>query len=148
MLAGLGQAHDHRVERFGEFAHEVHALLEVSPGDHLGLPGQVAEVGLKSLEGAGGHPFGRECLCQVAFGNAERELLHGVEVGEQLREPALLVRAAGRLRGGNGASIPGSLQEPQRLFKLVVHRSYARRGIWKRTDPQDFTPLRCRCAWP
>ena len=51
LCEGFPQLLRHAVERLREVSHEIDTLAQVALGDLLGLPGQVAKIGVEILEG-------------------------------------------------------------------------------------------------
>ena len=65
----LLEACNHSIECLGKFAHKIYLLAEITLGDHLGLPCQMAQTGLQGLEAARYHSFHFHRLRKVASGH-------------------------------------------------------------------------------
>ena len=106
LLPGVLQLLSHGVEGNGEVSHEINPLLQITPGDLLGLPGKVLEVRLEGLEGMGnGHAAGHRANVQFPLGDlrhgfGEEGELHqeAIHIGKKLAD--LIVREVIRYRDG------------------------------------------------
>ena len=81
-----GQMGHHRVEGLGKLPQEIHLLGEISPGDHLGLPGEMFQAGLKVLHHARQESPGVQGPGEIAPAEGKQGVPQRDHVGVEFRK--------------------------------------------------------------